>query len=55
MGEQVGVDEFTRTLRGQVTEAQKLLDQLFGGSWRNVSRTIDIGRIADSMVRLGAG
>lgn len=55
MGEQVDVESFTRTLRGQVAEAQKLLDKLFGGLWQKVSRTVDLSRIADNMVRLGAG
>jgi superfamily II DNA helicase RecQ len=54
-GERIMVDDFTRTLRGQVVEAQKLLDQLFGGTWEKVSQKINMGRIADSMVRLGAG
>jgi hypothetical protein len=54
-GERIMVDDFTRTLRGQVVEAQKLLGQLFGGTWEKVSQKINMGRIADSMVRLGAG
>ncbi|KNB06401.1 hypothetical protein FOXG_07122 [Fusarium oxysporum f. sp. lycopersici 4287] len=55
MGEEVNIEKFTRTLRGQVAEAHKVLDRLFGGSWQqNVSGMIDMGRISDSMVRLGA-
>ncbi|EXK25161.1 hypothetical protein FOMG_18164 [Fusarium oxysporum f. sp. melonis 26406] len=55
MGEEVNIEKFTRTLRGQVTEAHKMLDRLFGGSWQqNVNGMIDMGRISDSMVRLGA-
>ncbi|KAK2684833.1 hypothetical protein QWA68_016741 [Fusarium oxysporum] len=54
MGEEVNIEKFTRTLRGQVTEAHKMLDWLFGGSWQKVSGMIDMGRITDSMVRLGA-
>ncbi|KAL6366266.1 hypothetical protein LRP88_00111 [Fusarium phalaenopsidis] len=54
-GERIMVDDFTRTLRGQVVEAQKLLDRLFGGTWEKVSQKINMDRIADSMVRLGAG
>jgi hypothetical protein len=54
MGEEVNIEKFTRTLRGQVIEAHKILDRLFGGSWQqNVSGMIDMGRISDSMVRLG--
>lgn len=54
--ERVMVDDFTRTLRGQIIEAEKLLDQLFAGSWeKKVSQTIDLNRVIDSMVRLGAG
>ncbi|KAK7230149.1 hypothetical protein V2G26_002319 [Clonostachys chloroleuca] len=55
MGEQISIESFTRTLRDQITEAHKLLDGLFGGTWETVSRAVDINRIADSMVRLGAG
>ncbi|RSL86277.1 hypothetical protein CDV31_016422, partial [Fusarium ambrosium] len=55
MGEQVDVEKFTRTLRGQVIEAQRLLDELFGGSWEKVSRKVNMSRIVDNMVRLGAG
>ncbi|KAH7233814.1 uncharacterized protein BKA55DRAFT_544305 [Fusarium redolens] len=53
MGDQLSVEEFTCTLCGQVTEAQKLLDRLFGGSWQKVSGTIDIGRITDNMAGKG--
>ncbi|KAK2684950.1 hypothetical protein QWA68_016472 [Fusarium oxysporum] len=52
MGEEVNIEKFTRTLRGQVTEAHKMLDRLFGGSWQKVSGMIDMGRITDSMVML---
>ncbi|CAI6088681.1 unnamed protein product [Clonostachys chloroleuca] len=55
MGEQISIESFTRTLRDQIIEAHKLLDRLFGGTWEMVSRAVDMNRIADSMVRLGAG
>ncbi|VTO81898.1 unnamed protein product, partial [Fusarium graminearum] len=55
MGEHISVEDFTRTLRNQVTEAEKLLDKLFGGLWQPVSKKIDMGRIIDNMIRLGAG
>ncbi len=53
-GERVAVDDFRRTLRGAVSETEGLLDQLTG-SWARLSREVDMGRIADSMMRLGAG
>ncbi|KAK7583650.1 hypothetical protein V3481_012931 [Fusarium oxysporum f. sp. vasinfectum] len=55
MGEHISVEDFTRTLRDEVTEAEKLLDKLFGGVWQPVSKKIDMGRIIDNMIRLGAG
>ncbi|TVY74984.1 hypothetical protein Focb16_v005470 [Fusarium oxysporum f. sp. cubense] len=55
MGEHISVEDFTRTLRDEVTEAEKLLDKLFGGVWQPVSEKIDMGRIIDNMIRLGAG
>ncbi|KAF4421770.1 recQ family helicase [Fusarium austroafricanum] len=55
IGEHISVDDFTRTLRREVIEAQKLLNKLFGGVWHGVSQKIDTGRIADNMIRLGAG
>ncbi|EXK77042.1 hypothetical protein FOQG_18233 [Fusarium oxysporum f. sp. raphani 54005] len=55
MGEHISVEDFTRTLRDEVTEAEKLLDRLFGGVWQPVSKKIDMGRIIDNMIRLGAG
>jgi hypothetical protein len=55
MGEHISVEDFTRTLRDEVTEAEKLLDKLFGRVWQPVSKKIDMGRIVDNMIRLGAG
>ncbi|KAI3578614.1 hypothetical protein IWW34DRAFT_737753 [Fusarium oxysporum f. sp. albedinis] len=55
MGEHISVEDFTRTLRDEVTEAEKLLNGLFGGVWQTVSKKIDMGRIVDNMIRLGAG
>jgi superfamily II DNA helicase RecQ len=55
MGEHISVEDFTRTLRNEVTEAEKLLDKLFGGFWQPVSKKINMGRIVDNMIRLGAG
>ncbi|KAF6517699.1 hypothetical protein HZS61_003260 [Fusarium oxysporum f. sp. conglutinans] len=54
MGEHISVEDFTRTLRDEVTEAEKLLNGLFGGVWQTVSKKIDMGRIVDNMIRLGA-
>ncbi|KAL9565573.1 hypothetical protein ACKAV7_009755 [Fusarium commune] len=55
MGEHISVEDFTCILRDEVTEAEKLLNGLFGGVWQIVSKKIDIGRIVDNMIRLGAG
>lgn len=55
MGEHISVEDFTRTLRDEVTEAEKLLNGLFGGVWQTVSKKIDMGRIIDNIIRLGAG
>ncbi|GKU07275.1 unnamed protein product [Fusarium langsethiae] len=55
MGEHISVEDFTRKLRNEVTEAEKLLDKLFGGFWQPVSKKINMGRIVDNMIRLGAG
>jgi hypothetical protein len=52
MGEHIGVEDFTRTLRDEVTRAEKLLDKLFGGLWQPVSKKINMGRIVDNMIRL---
>ncbi|KAJ0360120.1 hypothetical protein COL26b_014168 [Colletotrichum chrysophilum] len=54
-GERIMVQEFTRALRNQVVEAQKLLDSLFAGDWERYKTLVKLGRIVDSMVRLGAG
>ncbi|KAL1841755.1 hypothetical protein VTK73DRAFT_3395 [Phialemonium thermophilum] len=51
----VAVADFRRTLRRLGSEAEGLLDQLLGGAWAQVRQALDIGRIADSIVRLGAG
>lgn len=54
-GERIMVQDFTRALREQVVEAQKLLVPLLGGPWEKMRSRIKLGRIIDSMVRLGAG
>ncbi|KAK6706732.1 hypothetical protein SNK04_004235 [Fusarium graminearum] len=55
MGEHISIEDFTRTLRDEVTEAERLLNGLFGGVWPMVSKKIDMDRIVDNMIRLGAG
>ncbi|EYB28035.1 hypothetical protein FG05_30289 [Fusarium graminearum] len=55
MGEYISVTDFTHTLRDAVTDVEKRLDQLFGGFWQPVSKKINMGRIVDNMIRLGAG
>ncbi|KAG7411952.1 hypothetical protein Forpe1208_v009601 [Fusarium oxysporum f. sp. rapae] len=55
MGEHISINDFTRTLRDEVIEAEKLLNELFGGVLQTVSKKIDMGRIVDNMIRLGAG
>ncbi|WKT53576.1 hypothetical protein QSH57_004138 [Fusarium oxysporum f. sp. vasinfectum] len=53
-GERILIDDSTQTLQGQVTEAEKLLDQLSAGSWEKIGQIIDLDRINDNMARLGA-
>ncbi|GKU14234.1 unnamed protein product, partial [Fusarium langsethiae] len=55
MGEHISIEDFTRTLRDEVSEAERLLNGLFGGVWPIVSKKIDMDRIVDNMIRLGAG
>jgi hypothetical protein len=47
MGEHISIEDFTRTLRNEVMETQRLLDKLFGEVWQTVSQKIDMGRIAE--------
>ncbi|KAM7209833.1 hypothetical protein V8F06_014787 [Rhypophila decipiens] len=55
MGEHISVKDSTSTLRDDVVEVEKLLNELFGGVWQTVSKKIDMGRIVDHMTRLRAG
>ena len=55
MGEHISVEDFTRILRNEVIEVEKLLDKLFGGSWQPVSKKINMGQIIDNMIQLRAG
>ena len=54
-GERIAVEDFRRTFRNLVAEAEGLLDQMMAGSWVGVGQKLDMGRISDSLVRLGAG
>ncbi|KJZ69994.1 hypothetical protein HIM_10605 [Hirsutella minnesotensis 3608] len=54
-GECIGVEDFKRTMRDLVAEAEGFLDRIMSGSWSKTSERLDMGRIVDSMVRLGAG
>ncbi len=38
-----------------VDDMEQLLNKLMGGQWATVRSSVDLGRIQDSMVRLGAG
>jgi hypothetical protein len=54
-GEAISVADFQRTARELIVEAAGTLDTLLRGQWQTWSRSIEIGRIADSMTRVGAG
>lgn len=54
-GERIDVADFKRTFRDLAGEAEDWLDQLMAGTWARVSETLDMGRLADSLVRMGAG
>lgn len=54
-GEAIVIDEFKHTARALLLETEKVLDQLLGGAWAQVSKELNIGRIVDNMVKLGAG
>jgi superfamily II DNA or RNA helicase len=54
-GERIAVEDFKRTFRDLADEAEGLLDQIMAGAWAAVGAKLDMGRIADSSVRLGAG
>lgn len=54
-GEAIVIDTFKHTARELVTETEKVLDRLMGGAWARVSKELDMGRIVDNMVKLGAG
>ena len=54
-GEAIGVEDLKRTMRGMVAEAEGTLDRIMAGSWEKVKRRLELGRIADSLVRIGAG
>ncbi|KFA71004.1 hypothetical protein S40288_10386 [Stachybotrys chartarum IBT 40288] len=54
-GEQLRVQDFQRAACKLVQDADRLLDQLFGGTWGQVGPTIDLNKISDTVIRLGAG
>lgn len=54
-GEWIVVEDFKRIFRVLVDKAESLLDRLMFGSWAEVNAGLDMGWIADSMIRLGGG
>lgn len=54
-GERISVQDFQQTACKLVADAERLLDGLLAGTWGQASRMLAMGRIADSMGRLGAG
>ncbi|KAG8664238.1 uncharacterized protein FPOAC1_013945 [Fusarium poae] len=57
MGEEVNIEKFTRTLRGQVTEAQKMLDRLEDHRQHGAarSRSVICKQSEEQLVRARAG
>lgn len=55
MGKHISIKDFTCILCDEVTEAERLLNGLFGRVWPMVSKKIDIDRIVDNMIWLRAG
>lgn len=54
-GDRIGVEDFKKTMRGLVGEAEGFMDEMMNHSWAKVSDRLDMSRISDSMVRVGAG
>jgi hypothetical protein len=44
------VDDLTRTLLAQVTETEKILSQLFAGSWEMAAQMMGLGRSTDGVM-----
>jgi len=54
-GEAIVVADFKRTAQELVVKGEAILNQLLSSRWSHVSGEIDMERIADSMIRVGAG
>ncbi|KID81895.1 recQ family helicase [Metarhizium guizhouense ARSEF 977] len=54
-GERLVVRDFQRAACKVVVQADRLLNQLLGGTWDRIGPGIDMKRIVDSTSRLGAG
>lgn len=54
-GEHICVGDFQEMGREAVREAEELLDELAGGQWAKIRKTIDLRAIVDSFVFEGAG
>lgn len=54
-GEGIAIEDFKRTARKLVMSGETLLDGMMAGSWPGVSKGLDMKRITDNMVRVGAG
>lgn len=54
-GDRVGVEDFKKTMRDLVGEAEGFMDEMMNHSWAKVSDRLDMNRISDCTVRLGAG
>ncbi|KAF3761218.1 hypothetical protein M406DRAFT_75957 [Cryphonectria parasitica EP155] len=54
-GEQIAVQDFQQTACKLVADAEALLDRLLASTWAQARRELAMERIADSIMRLGAG
>ena len=54
-GEGLRINDFKATACSLVKEGDKMLNELLGGQWGSLKETVDLKRICDNTVRLGAG
>lgn len=54
-GEQIAIEDFKRGAFSLIAETEDLINELFGGQWDSIGPAIDMTRISDSLVLMGAG
>jgi superfamily II DNA helicase RecQ len=53
LGQQIKIQEFREAVKAGVDEAEAVLNELMFGQWEEVERSIDMGRIVDSLMYEG--